>query len=231
MKPEAERRPIIVEDEVVNPDTLRAADAGVDVRTWREAMLLAPMLHENPMDRAVEFLRITGGLGRFLSSTPADLEVLGMEEVEVARIHALPALAAKLLNHHYQTGDLSTRKQLADEIRLRAIQTGWDTAKVLVMGWTEGSRRVLDRIIFEGHPRTTSIDVQHAVRLALTANAAAFALVVWSPEPISLTGCNFQRAADDLRMAGAFFKLTATDFLVLTRDGSISLAVEDQWIE
>lgn len=231
MNPEGGKHIAIQEDEVANPDTLRATEAGVDIQAWNEAVLLAPLLDANPLDRALELLRIVGGLGRFLGATPVDLQALGLEPAEVARIQAIPSLSAKLMRHHYQQADLSTRKQLADEFRLRAVQSGWDVAKVLVVGWTESSNRVLDRILFEGHPRTICIDIQHAVRLALCANATVLAMILWAPDPMALSGCDFRRYADDLRIAGSFFSLAATDFLVLSRDGYISLAVEDQWIE
>jgi hypothetical protein len=219
------------EGDVVTSDVLQATAAGVDVETWRDAILIAALFDFNGLERGIHTLSQAGGLGYLLTMHTPDLFALGLSPSEAARFESLPDLASHILCFRYKVGDQATRRDLANELTVRGVRAGFDRETYGLIGWCGEGRRVLDRTMpFVAFGRGGKADVSQMAQVALRAGAKAVAFWRWSPSSqVSVTQMD-AAYADEMRMVfGSVLQIPVTDYLIVCPAEAISLAVLQQW--
>ena len=229
-KPDAER--IWEEEEVASSEVLQAAAAGVDVETWRDAILIASLFEFNGLGRAIHALVQAGGLGYLLTMHMPDLLALGLSPVEAERFLSLPTLASHILAFRSKGVDPSTRRGLANELAFRGVQTGWREDRFGIVGWAPDGHRVLDRglptVLFG---QGAHVECVKAAQMALRAGATVVTLWRWSPlDRIRISPLD-QSLSDEFRLIGAALNIWQEDYLILgpNESDAISMAVWQKW--
>lgn len=231
MSEESKAKSVWEEGDVANSEMLQAAAAGADLETWRDANLIAPMLDFHGLARAIYFITQAGGLGYMLSMQTPDLLALGLSQSEAERFESLPSLASHLLAFRYKGNDLSTRRDLANELIFRGIQAGWDEHRIGVVGWGPDGRRVLDRVLSDGMcGREGHLDMRQVIQLLLRAGAIAVTLWRWSPQNRITVTVQDHSYADEIRVAGSMLCFSVEDFLLVCPNESLSMGILGGWI-
>jgi len=230
MSEESKAKGVWEEGDVASSEVLQAAAAGADLETWRDANLIAPMLDFHGLARAIYFITQAGGLGYMLSMHTPDLLGLGLSQVEAERFESLPSLASHLLAFRYKGNDLSTRRDLANELIFRGIQAGWDEHRLGVVGWGTDGRRVLDRVLAGGMcGREGHLDMRQIIQLLLRAGATAVTLWRWSPQNRITVTVLDHAYTDEIRVAASMLGFSVEDVLLVCPSESVSMAILGQW--
>lgn len=220
------------EGEVATSEVLQAAAAGVDVETWRDAILIASLFEFNGLGRAIHALVQAGGLGYLLTMHMPDLLALGLSPVEAERFLSLPTLASHLLAYRCKGSDPSTRRDLANELAFRGIQAGWREDRFGIVGWAPDGHRVLDRTLHSVlFGQGAQVECVKAAQMALRAGATVVTLWRWSPlDHITVSPLD-QSLSDEFRVLGAALNIWQEDYLILgpTASEAISMAVRQKW--
>ena len=218
----------VPESEVVNPADFRALALGVSPQVLVESQVLIVML-DDPSDlgRALNVISAAGTLGYLLQMGIADLERLPLSKAECERLVAIPKLSRHL--HAVRSGlpDLSTRRQVADELSERGLQYTVCTAGVIA--WNANGLRVADRILAIGTRSELFIELSEVFRTTIAANGSSLMFWMWRPQThLEITESD-RKVADDLRLAAAGLRLQIEDLLILGHGTPLSMAVSDQW--
>jgi DNA repair protein RadC len=218
----------VPESEVVNPADFRALALGVSPQVLVESQVLIVML-DDPSDlgRALNVISAAGTLGYLLQMGIADLERLPLSKAECERLVAIPKLSRHL--HAVRSGlpDLSTRRQVADELSERGLQYTVCTAGVIA--WDAQGRRVADRVVAVGTRTELFIELSEVFRATIAANGTSLMFWMWRPQThLEITESD-RKVADDLRLAAAGLRLQVEDLLILGFGSALSMAVTDQW--
>lgn len=222
-------KPAVNESEVVVPDVFRALALGVDPEIWADAQTLAPMLEGADLGRALRIVRNAGGLGLLLRQDTPGLEGLGLSETESSRFRSFPALASRILSTRKAAADLSTRRDVANEISFRGLQ--FDMVTVGVIAWDQKGRRVADRILAIGTTLGANFNLSHALRVAVCAGGVSMVLWVWQPATMIEVNSHDRQIADELRLMASALHVVIEDVLLIGQGDAdpVSLAVLDQW--
>jgi DNA repair protein RadC len=225
---EPTHRQSVNESDVVNPDSYRAMALGVSPQVLMDSQALVIML-DDPSDlgRALGIISAAGTLGYLLQMGAADLERLSLSKAEAERLIAVPKLAMHL--HAVRSGlpDLSTRRQVADELSERGLQYTVCTAGVIA--WDAQGLRVADRAVAIGTRTELFIELSEVFRATIAANGTSLMFWMWRPQTrLEITESD-RKVADDLRLAAAGLRLQVEDLLILGFGSALSMAVTDQW--
>jgi DNA repair protein RadC len=219
----------VQESEVVNPADFRALALGVSSQVLVDSQALVIML-DDPSDlgRALGIISAAGTLGYLLQMGIADLERLPLSKAECERLIAIPKLSRHL--HAVRSGlpDLSTRRQVADELSERGLRYTVCTAGVIA--WDAQGRRVADRVVAVGTRTELYIELSEVFRTVISANGTSLMVWLWRPQTNLVITEYDRKLADDLRLAAAAgLRLQVEDLLILGHGMPVSMAVADQW--
>jgi DNA repair protein RadC len=214
---------------VVNPADFRALALGVSSQVLVDSQALVIML-DDPSDlgRALGIISAAGTLGYLLQMGIADLERLPLSKAECERLIAIPKLSRHL--HAVRSGlpDLSTRRQVADELSERGLRYTVCTAGVIA--WDAQGRRVADRVVAVGTRTELYIELSEVFRTVISANGTSLMVWLWRPQTNLVITEYDRKLADDLRLAAAAgLRLQVEDLLILGHGMPVSMAVADQW--
>ena len=226
---EPTHRKSVNESDVVNPDSYRAMALGVTPQVLVDSQVLVIML-DDPSDlgRALGIISAAGTLGFLLQMGTADMERLSLSNAEAERLIAIPKLSRHL--HAVRSGlpDLSTRRQVADELSERGLRYTVCTAGVIA--WDAQGRRVADRVVAIGTRTELFIELSEVFRAAISADGTSLMVWLWRPQANLVITDSDRKLADDLRVAAsAGLRLQVEDLLILGHGTPLSMAVADQW--
>ena len=225
---EPSNRRSVHESEVVNPADFRALALGVSPQVLMDSQSLVIML-DDPSDlgRALGIISAAGTLGYLLQMGAADLERMSLSNAEAERLIAIPKLAMHL--HAVRSGlpDLSTRRQVADELSDRGLQ--YTVCMAGMIAWDANGLRVADRILAMGTRSELTIELSEVFRAAISANGTSLMVWMWRPQTHLEITKSDRKVADDLRLAAAGLRLQCEDLLILGFGSPLSMAVSDQW--
>lgn len=222
------RKPCAGQDQIPDSDSLRAAALGLDPGVWADARLIAPMLQDGDLRRAIGVLQRVGGLGYLLQQDTPGLTELDLSDIECQRIQAFAPLASRVLCTRSAMSDPRTRRELAEELSYRGLQ--FDTVTAGVIAWDADGRRVADRVIAIGTKVSASLDLHQALRVAVcSGRAQAMVLWIWRPEVEPKIDDNLLGIADELRIMGAALRVQVQDVFLLGLGAPVSLCMLGQW--
>ena len=162
-----------------------------------DAQVLATLLEGQNLTRAENLLREAGSLGLLEGMGPLEMDALGLQECEIARLMLATEFATRALRRDHRR-KLGTLEETVRELRLRA--QAWPRTVIGLIGLDACNRVIVDKVIFEGTLDWTPVNLPEILRETLRAGCAQIVVYRWAPRPEVAVSPEDRRIADELRV-------------------------------